>query len=257
MSKRQKFVLSSSLLAGFFLAAQLSNVFFGYGLILAVVLASLILSFWSLKEALRFDASLLALILPVAFTLGAGFFFYLLLPPSLLVRVPVIFLYALGMYAILLGANIYAVASLRTIALLRTAHAVGLVLTLLTAFFLFDSLFSFRSYPWVNGLLAGVIAWPLFLQNLWSFTLEEKITPAIWQFSIAGALVVSQLSLMISFWPVTVTVGSLFLTTILYISLGIMQAFLLGRLFNKTIREFLMVGLVVFVAVFLSARWGG
>lgn len=256
MTKRQKFVLTSLVLAGGFFTIQVSDFLFRYEAIVVIILASFLLSLWALRESLRIDATLLTLILPVLFTAGVGFF-YFLLPGTLLARAPVVFLYALGMYAILLSANIYAVASLRTIALLRTAHAVGFLLTLVSAFFLFDTLLSFRSFAFFNAAVAGGLTFPLVLQNLWSIDLQEKISGQILRFSGVSALAALEISFMISLWPVTVTVGSLFLTTILYIILGITQASLQGRLFERTLREYLLVGLAVFGAVFLSAKWGG
>lgn len=264
MTKRQKFVFSSLLLSGGMFATKMFNFefsssLFPYEIIVGLVLFSTILSFWSLRESMRLDSTVLTVILPVLFTLGAGFFyFYLVRPESFLERFPIIpVAYAIGMYATLLGSNIYAIASLRTIALLRTAHAVGFLLTLVAAFLLFDSLLSFNSYPWVNGIAAVAIAFPLVLQNLWSIELTDKISRDAFSLAIALSVASGELAFMISLWPVTVTVGSLFLTTLLYVLVGVSQASLQGRLFQKTIREYLAVGLIVFAAVFLSAKWGG
>lgn len=264
MTKRQKFVLTSLILGGGMFAAKVfnfefSSFLFQYEIIIALVLLSIILSFWSLREGMRFDSTILTVILPVLFTGGAGFFYlYLIRPGSFLEKLPIVpLVYVIGMYATLLGSNIYAVASLRTIALLRTAHAVGFLLTLVAAFFLFDTLLSFNSYPWINGTIAGLIAFPLVLQSLWSVELTDKVGRDSLNFSIASSLASGELAFMISLWPVTVTVGSLFLTTLLYVLLGITQASLQGRLFQRTTREYLAVGIIVFIAVFLSAKWGG
>lgn len=264
MTKRQKFVLTSLILGGGMFAVKLagfefSSSLFSYEAIVGLVLISVVLSFWSLRESIRFDSTVLTVVLPILFTLGAGFFyFYLVRPSSFLEKFPIIpIVYVIGMYATLLGSNIYAVASLRTIALLRTAHAVGFLLTLIAAFFLFDTLLSFNSYPWVNGVVAALVAFPLVLQSLWSIELTDKISRDVFNLSLVAALVSGELAFMISLWPVTVIVGSLFLTTLLYVLLGINQAALSGRLFQRTAREYLAVGIIVFVAVFLSAKWGG
>ena len=44
-------------------------------------------------------------------------------------------LFGIGQYTLLLTANIFSVAAIRTIALFRAAVAVGFVMTLLTGFF--------------------------------------------------------------------------------------------------------------------------
>lgn len=264
MTKRQKFVLSSLLLSGGMFAIKTFNFefsafLFPYEAIGGLVLLSALFSFWGLRESMRLDSTILTIVLPILFTFGAGFFyFYLVRPASFLESFPIIpVIYAIGMYATLLGSNIYAIASLRTIALLRTAHAVGFLLTLIAAFLLFDSLLSFNSYPWVNGIVAVLVAFPLVLQNLWSIELSDKISRGALSLALVASIASGELAFMISLWPVTVTVGSLFLTTLLYVLLGVTQASLQGRLFKKTLREYLLVGFIVFVAVFLSAKWGG
>ncbi|MBI4059311.1 hypothetical protein HY404_03680 [Candidatus Microgenomates bacterium] len=256
MSKRRKFLLTSGILSSAFLFIQLSNFLFRYEAILVVIGVSLILSFWALRDSLRFNATVLTLVLPVLFTAGVGLF-YFLLPASQLARLPVVLLYGLGMYALLLTSNIYNVASIRTIALLRAAHAVGFLLTLLASFFLFDTLWSFRLYPHFNALIAAFLALPLLLQNLWSIELSDKISRRVWQLAGVAGLIVGEISFMISLWPLTVLVSSLFLTSILYVILGLTQAYLQNRLFAKTVKEYLLVGLVVAIAVYVSARWGG
>ncbi|MEK7182579.1 MAG: hypothetical protein AAB694_00260 [Patescibacteria group bacterium] len=256
MSKRRKFIFTSIILAGAFLIIQLTDVLFRYEAIVAVIVGSGILSLWSLREAVGRNATLLTLVLPVAFTAGVGFF-YFLLPSALLARLPVVFLYGLGMYALLLTANIYNVAAIRTIALLRAAHAVGFLLTLAASFFLFDTLWSFRLTPWVNGGGTLLLSFPLVLQSVWSIELEERLSRRLILWSVVVSAVLGEIGFMISLWPVTVVVASLFLTTVLYVLLGLLQAELVGRLFARTVKEYLLVGLVVLLAVYLSSKWGG
>lgn len=256
MSKRRKFIFTSIILAGAFLIIQLTDVLFRYEAIVAVIVGSGILSLWSLREAVGRNATLLTLVLSVAFTAGVGFF-YFLLPSALLARLPVVFLYGLGMYALLLTANIYNVAAIRTIALLRAAHAVGFLLTLATSFFLFDTLWSFRLTPWVNGGGTLLLSFPLVLQSVWSIELEERLSRRLILWSVVVSAVLGEIGFMISLWPVTVVVASLFLTTVLYVLLGLLQAELVGRLFARTVKEYLLVGLVVLLAVYLSSKWGG
>ena len=85
---------------------------------------------------------------------GAVAFFYFLLPVRWLTRIPVVVLYAVGIYALLLTENIYNVAADRTIALLRAAHSVGYLLTLDNVFFacarqLWHSVFRFIEYAFL------------------------------------------------------------------------------------------------------------
>jgi hypothetical protein len=50
--------------------------------------------------------------------------------------------------------------------------------------------------------------------------------------------------------------GSIFLTSAVYVSLGLAQAQLNDRLFSKTIKEYLVVGLAVFVILLYFTNWG-
>lgn len=255
MTKRRKLGLVAILLTLGILGVQSVEVESRYQAIGLLAGAAYALSVWAMLEDLKGIEWLTTLILPVLYPVSVALF-YFLLPGRLLTQLVIVTLFGLGMYALLLTENIFNVASIRTIQLLRAAHAVGFLLTLLVAFFLWDTIFSFRFPAWWNAVLVGITAWPLALSTLWSVNLEEKLTPPV----IWGSIVVSwsllALSLMISFWPVTITVASLFLVTALYVGLGIGQQHLSGRLFKKTLSEYLWVGVIVLVTVFFLSRWG-
>lgn len=255
MTKRKKLGLVAILLTLGILAIQSVEVESRYQAIGLLAGAAYALSVWAMLEDLKGIEWLTTMILPVLYPVSVALF-YFLLPERLLSRLAIVGLFGLGMYALLLTENIFNVAAIRTIQLLRAAHAVGFLLTLLVAFFLWDTIFSFRFNPWWNALLVGVTAWPLALSTLWSINLEEKLTrPVIWgSHAVSWSLFI--FSLMISFWPVTIIVATLFLVTGLYVGLGIGQQFLAGRLFKKTLSEYLWVGIIVLLTVFFLARWG-
>jgi len=253
LTKRRKFIFSSIVLT-----AGLSYIRFGqvtnrYGAIAVLSLASIILTLWSLKEALRGSVWLVSWILPSFFTVGVGLF-YFLLPSSVLTAVPVIIFYFIGIYALFLSENIFSVAAIRTIQLFRSASAVSFLLTLLTSFLLFDTVFSFRSKFYLNCLFVFFISYFLFLQGIWSVNLEEKLTRKLIFISLFLSFGIGEIALILSFWPTSTTLISLFLTSLVYVTLGLTQAKLSGRLFKKTIDEYLVVGLsVLFVLLFYSS----
>ena len=265
MTKRQKFVLSSLLLAAGFLGIQFVDFDYRYLSVGGLVFFSLLLCLWALKDGLGKNATLLSLVLPALFTGGAVLFFlglgdspfFLSLHEifKIGIRILLVAVYVIGIYALFLTSNIYNVATARTIQLLRAAHAVGFVLTLVTAFFLFNTILSLRPDFWFVGVGMGLVAFPLLLQGFWSIELEHSISREILYLSIGLSLVVSEIATILSFWPVTVPVGSLALTTILYMGLGLGQAKLQQRLFDKTVREYLLIGLFVFVIMFFTANW--
>lgn len=256
INKRQKFIISAVFLSIGLLAIQLANISWRYQAIFGLTILTYLLSVWSLREGVSGIEWLTVLILPTLFTAGVGLF-YFLLPSSWLARLPVAALYGLGLYALFLTENIFSVAAIRNIQLLRAAHAVGFLLTLLTAFFLYDTILSFRPPFWLNFIFVFLVSLPLFLQGLWSVKLEEKISGQIWFYSLALSLIVAEGALALSFWPVTVSAGSLALITIMYVVLGLAQYYLSQRLFKRTINEYLTVGIIVLAIILITTHWGG
>lgn len=255
MTKRTRFILTAIILSIGFLGINLINEsgrFFAIGGLSAL---TLILFVWSLREGLKFDATILSLILPIIFTLGVGLFWFLI-PSTIYARIPVVLLYGIGMYALALTANIFTVSTIRTIALVRAARGVGFVLTLLASFLMFDAILSLKTSIWMVGLLSALVSVPLFLQGLWMSVLDRAIEKRLLFHSLILSTGVVQVALLLYFWPVSVVVGSLFLTVTIYVLLGLGQAKIEGRLFKRTLREYLSIGIIVFIAMYLATHWG-
>jgi len=255
LTKRRKFILSSLLLSFGLYLLEVVGFEYKYQAIAVLSFLAAILTFWSLRGAALNLASWLTPILPMFFTAGVALF-YFLLPANLFTIVPIILVYFVGMYALLLTLNIFSVAAIRTINLFRSASAVGFLLTLLTGFFLYNAVISLKMHFYMNFTAVFLISFPLFLVGLWSVNLEEKIPSDILSLALVVSFLVAQLELILSFWPLTVTVGSLFLTASVYVLLGLLQAQRLGRLFKRTIREYLAVGIAVFLTMLFYASWG-
>jgi len=256
LTKRQKFVFTSGFLSFGLILIQITGFEQRFIAIGALTLLTPILSAWSLREALAGIRWLTTLILPTAFTAGIGLF-YFLLPSAWFSQLPIAILYALGIYALLLTENVFSVAAIRTIQLFRAAMAVGFLLTLLTSFLLFDTIFSFRLWPWANAGMVFLVSLPLVLQGLWNVNLEERLTREILLFSLILTGCLAEIALVISFWPLSIAMASLFLTTGVYVLLGLSQALFQERLFRQTINEYLGVGIVVLLITLFATRWGG
>lgn len=255
MSKRRRFVLTSILLSLGFVAIQFLNDQNRFWTIGALGLLTVVLFAWSLWENLGRNMTLLTLVLPTIFTLGVGVFWFLL-PANIYTKIPIVLFYGIGMYVLALTMNIYSVAAVRTIALLRAAKGVGFVLTLVTSFLVFDTLLSLRAEVYILAPLIFIISLPLYLQGLWAVNLDSKFSKTLLILSAAFSLITAQIASALFFWPVTVVVGSLFLTVTFYMLLGLGQARLDDRLFSATVREYLVVGALVFIAMFFSTHWG-
>lgn len=256
ISKRQQFVLVTLILTCALIATQLFSGGLRIDLMIGLSLLAYILSAIVLRQELRGWEYVTLLVLPTFYT-AAVFVFYFLLPTRWLTRLPIAFLYALGMYAILLTENIYNVAAERTIQLIRAAHSVGFLLSLVTLFFLIDTVLSLRLPFYLNTLLSLVIIFPLSLQALWSMELTPKISQSALLGSGVITLMLVELVFVFSFWPIGTTIEALFITTSFYSLVGMTQQHLIGRLFTKTIREFIVVFIVVFMLVLATTRWGG
>jgi hypothetical protein len=252
MRKRQKFVFSAILSALAILFAQAAPLEWRYFLIALIAMFTYVLSAWSLREGLAGIEWLTVVVPPSLFTLAGGLF-YILLPGPLWSRVLITAIFAIGNYALLLSGNIFSVAAIRTIALLRAAQTVGLVMTLLTGFLLFDTIFSFRLGFWWIGPLVAIASFLLTISSLWSVEVGEKLNRQILILSLYIALFMGIFAVVITFWPVTLAVSSLFLTTMLYCLVGVTQHSLSERLFDKTIWEYIVVGGVVIVTMLVTS----
>ena len=226
-----------------------------YPLIGVAGIIAYLLGVWSLREGLS-GIEWLTVVLPsVFFTLAVGLF-YILLPQAWWARGLIALLFGIGQYALLLTANIFSVAAIRTIALFRAASAVGFVMTLVTGFLLFDTILSFRlAFPLV-GLLVCLASFGLLLPALWSVELLPKLNRRVLSYAVCISLAMGVLAMSVCFWPIGITVSSLFLSTALYVMLGIAQHYFQDRLFNKTVWEYVTVGAAVTITMLATAGWG-
>ncbi len=208
----------------------------------------------------------MTLILPFMFMLGAAMFTFLLpeVVPGVgnwfwgvdtglwigwILRVLFWVTYGLAVYFLLLTENIFAVSAIRTIPLVRAASVAGYLLTLVSAFFLYYAVLSFRLPYYYNFLLVGAVSLPLILQSLWSVILDEKISKSLWFATLVLTWALMQLAGVLSFWPVSVGVVSVLLTVWLYVLLGVCQHWLIRRLFTRTVWEYVGMGCFVCVVV--------
>lgn len=254
MTKRRKFLITSFILSLGFIGLQfLDNPYKIYAIFVLSLVTS-VLFLWSLWEGIGKNSTLLTLILPAFFTVGVGVFWFLL-PSNVFARLPMIIFYGLGIYALSLTMNVFTVSAVRTIALLRAARGVGFVLTLITLFLIYNAILSLKIPFWGSALLITALSFPLFLQGFWTIPLDIKLTKDILILSLVSSLGVGEISVSLFFWPATLVVGSIFLTVAVYVLLGLGQAKLEQRLFSQTVREYLLVGILVFIGMFFATHW--
>jgi hypothetical protein len=256
LSKRQLFVLITLLLTAGLIITQIVPADLRYPCVIIFSAAAYVLTAFGLREDLRGIEWLTLLTLPTLFT-AAVLLYYFLLPGRWLTRLPVTALFAVGMYALLLTENIYNVAAERSIALLRAAHSVGFLLTLITYFLLVSTIFAFRMAPGFTALSVFVVTFFLVVQGLWSVVLESGLGKRVVGISISLAVLLAELAWIFGFWPVSQALIVLFLTTVLYCTVGMAQQYLGDKLYKKTVVEFGVVAAIVLVIVLVATRWRG
>lgn len=253
--KRRKFLLISLFLTIGLLIVQRLPVDSRYAAIGFFALASYLLTAWSLLSDLHGAGWIVNLILPTFYPVSVALF-YFLLPQAAATQMIVVGLFAVSMYALLLTANIFAVASNRTIQLLRAARAVGFLLSILTSAFLFHVIFSLHVGAGVVGALVFGVSLPLLWQGAWSYVVAPTVKREFY-YGLVGAVVLMEMAIVLSFWLIDVPLASVMLAMGMYVILGLFQHDLEGRLFNRTIQEYLGFAGIVFVIVTTAVifRW--
>lgn len=254
LSKRQEMVAVSLLLTFGLVATQTVPNSFRFIFLFILTLVAFLLAALVLREGGGKHKALTLFSLPSLFTLSLGLF-YFLLPVRWLTRLPNAVLYTIGIYAILLVENIYMVAVGRTIQLLRVAHAVGFLLSLLTSFLLLNTIFALRFSAGVNFILVLGVILILSLQSLWSVKLEPGIDGEVLTYSLFFSLIIAEAALITSFMPMKPILASLFLTAAFYTLLGLGQQHLKKRLFRKNIIEYVRVFILVGLVALLTTNY--
>lgn len=255
IDKRQKFVIAVILLSfGLFLSEfQFSR----SGLLISLIISifSALFLLWAIyKDINKENFSVSLFILPFFYSLAFGLF-YFLVPVSILSRVILTSLYALGMYSLFLSQNIFVVASIRTIALLSGARIVSFVITLLSFFFLTNIVFTLHANVFVTVGLIFLFTYPLIYQSIWTYNLQKTPYPvALWVLALSLCIVES--AFMLWFWPSSPTVIALFLAGFFYTMTGLSHVWFEKRLFRGVLWEYLWVGVVVFFVLLLFSSWG-
>lgn len=254
-NKRQKIIFSSLILSIGLLSTQLVPFYLTYKFIFALAILAYLLSLWSLLEGINKLKAVILMILPTLFTLSVASY-YFLLPIRWLTRLPVAFIFGLSFYSLLLAQNVFNVASIRTIPLYRAASTVSFLFTLITAFLLFNVVYSFNLFFIWNGVVIFLLSLPLIIQVIWSLKMENLSSLVILT-SLVLSLVMGEVALALSFWPISTPMWSLTLSAILYLVLGVITHQIRDRLTKEAVVEYLTLASVVFVVAYLTTSWSG
>lgn len=256
LQKRHKIILVSIILSLGLISTQLVPFYLTNRFIAGLTFLTFFLTIWALWEGLTPLKAIILTILPVLFTLGVAIIYFYVLPVRWLTRIPVTLFFGLIFYILLLSQNIFNIASIRTIPLYRAASTTVFILTITTAFILFIVLFSFNMIFVWNGLFVFLITFSLVLPVIWSLEMEG-INNLIIVYSIVLSLIIGELTIAISFWPILKPINSLVLVTGLYIILGISVQTLKGRLTLIDNLIFIGFGSISFLIAIVTTSWTG
>lgn len=260
MPKRIRYLISSLIAAiGFYFFVNLPYSSHYYGLLVGIVLVAF--CFW-FGLGIIFSQSLyirlMSIVLPVGFFVGFGLFSALLPQVFLTVFLSSLF-FGIICYFTFLIENVFLVSiGNRIPPLYRAAYTAGLIFLLLTTFFLFDSLFSFRLSYWLNMIFVFIISLIVFVYIFYSVTIElanDGKDKNILAYIFAPSFLMAQLGLVLSFWPVGIFKGSVYLVAAVYIISSLVQLDLRGRLFKKDWITFYWITIAVVLGMVLTTSW--
>jgi len=257
-NKRRLFIVATLIITVLYFLSQLAPFELRYQAILILTAVSEIYFFLVFRKvAKKKKNALSATFLPISFLVGISLFSFLFFQ-GLIWQIVFLLIFAFGLYTLFLIENLFLVsAEFKSVPLYRAASTVSFLLTLISAFFLFDVLFSFRLAAWFNGLAVALISFFLLAHFFWATKLSESVKGNNLILSSVFSLIMGEMSIAISFWPVGVSKASLYLVSLFYVFGGVAEAFCRQRLFKKTIWEFFWVGLGTFLALFLVTSWRG
>lgn len=249
MRRREKFVVASIIGTLSLIGVQYVSLDFRYIAIAGFSFFVYLLSTWALADDLQAHERLTIVPLPVLYGASVSLF-YFLLPESVISQAVIIILFGVGMYALFLTANIFSVAKGRTIQLVHAAHAISGIFGVVISLLFSNTIFSLKLPFYMNSLLIGLAHFPLIAMLLWSVKLENKLEKEILGFSFILTLVLMELAFILSLFPLGTWYYALFVMSFFYIGLGLMQNFIRGRLFIRTLVEYSLVAMFIAVVFF-------
>lgn len=254
LSKRQKFVASAVFLSVLFFSSEYFSGFLHLGFAVVISLLTTGLLYLILRKDSRGVFTAPIYILPFLYTLSFSLF-YLLIPERFFTMVLSTVVFIFGLYSLFLTQNIFALSSVRTINLLRSARIVSFVLTLVVVFFFVNIFFSLHFPAFVVPFFIFVLIFLLSFQSLWVYSLDKERIREIVVWSLLISLMIMELSFMLILWPVSASVYSIFLTGIFYTYLGLSHTWIEKRLFKGILWEYVWVGFLSIFILLAFSRW--
>ncbi|MFS8158685.1 MAG: hypothetical protein ACMG6E_00465 [Candidatus Roizmanbacteria bacterium] len=252
--KRQRFILTTFILTILLVVLtffSLSEIIYFVPLVIVIVYFG---TYFSLLEGITKAEWAVLFISPVFFTIVFLFFYYFL-PQRWLTRLPFAILYSIALYAILLSQNIFNVGVEKSLQLARAAFSVNYLFVTITFFMSSSILFSLGLPFYQNVFWMALVSFLLNLQFLWTIEPKEYVEKILLHYGLFMSIVIGEVSLILSFLPLSTAISALAITGVFYGFGGLLQSHLQERLFKEKIREYSIVLLFIAAIVLLTLRW--
>ncbi len=259
MKKRSRFWIAAvgvglPLFVGLLLPFEFSY----YGLALCLF-AIFVLTWWALGFEVRKNVweRLVYLLLP-GILMSGYFFFFSILPLSFFFTFLLVVVFCGMFYLVLRVLNIFLVTfETKTVPLYRAAYTVGLLLTLVSSFFLFNTVYSFRLPFWLN---AAAVLWVSMLGLgflVWSVLAEQGTVRRKegLPYVLGGALVLAQTGVVFSFWPLGVILSSFTLVATQYVLVSVLEPELRDRSGEEVWNTLRFAVVAAVVGIYLFIPW--
>lgn len=105
---------------------------------------------------------------------------------------------------------------------------------------------------WMPALAIFLFGSALIVAIFWVSKIDHSLSI---RYGIMGALILTELYVVLSFLPVSYLVSAVTLSAMLYSFIGIARAELLDKLTKPVLRRYILLGSVSLLAIFLTATW--
>jgi hypothetical protein len=253
MRRREKFVVLAVLLGVLMWVVQLVPLEWRHIVIAGFGVIAYFGSALVLREDLQPREWLTVLPVPAMYVVVVSQF-YFLLPDNFWSRIFILGFFALGMYIILLAANIFSVAKGRTIALLNTAQSAMLFFSMLMVLLGVNTIWSFFQPFHINALMLAVVVWPLTISILWGVEVD-KLSRELVALTTAVTFLMVSFGTILSFIPLEQWHAALLLMSFYYLVIGVVTMFLRDKLFHKVVGEYTLIAVFIGVMLLIFMPW--
>lgn len=251
---RIKAIVVSLILLGFFEALYFKQQFF-WIIIMPITLAFLLAFIWILGPDLirRKNLKMKKIILP--FLLFLGIVFFLMFEVSGILRQSIIIV---GVFSFILFFIIYRKIPLEKPKDRKNTPVYNILFFLLnlTAFLnfwiVFNIYFNFSLPLWGSMILALVVAVALFYYLFWACGIFSDY---LLSFLVLIGLVILEIFVTLSYWPVDFITKSMILTLVFYVFSGLCIIRAKKELTKKVIAEYLVLFIIIFSVIIFTMKW--